>query len=100
MWIEMLARRDGREVRDVIDQVFLNVATVFLAEERGRGSSLRSKGRDGLDEFILQSVQVVGWLDDDPGETVRRRRDVVILGFSNPLPVSLASRVLLRVQAR
>ena len=53
MRIETLARRDFSEVGDVLDQRFLNVASVIFAEERRRGPALHGVGLNGFDQFIL-----------------------------------------------
>ena len=65
MRIEALAGRNRDEIGDVVDEVFLNVASVLIAEERRWGACLRCVGLNGCDEVILQPMQVFSRFDDD-----------------------------------
>jgi hypothetical protein len=51
--IETLPRRICDEIGDVLDQVFLNIASAIFAEERRRRPGLHGVRLNGFDEFIL-----------------------------------------------
>src|ERR1700690_4456283 len=58
MRIEALARGVSDEILDIADQEFLNVTSALVAVASCRGPGLHGVGRDGFDEFALQSVQI------------------------------------------
>jgi hypothetical protein len=77
MRIELLAGRDGRELRDVVDKAWLDVAPI-VGEKRGGGSGLLRERRDRVEQFVLQAEQIFGRLDDDAGYAERWSGNVIV----------------------
>lgn len=70
MRVEPFACGDLDEVGNVLNQRFLKVASIYLAEEGRRGAGPDDVGLDGRDEFILQPMQVLGRFGHNSREAV------------------------------
>ena len=78
VWIEVLAGSNGDEMRHVLNERWLNIASILLAEERRRSAGWHGVGFDGGDQVALQPIQIIGRFNDDTGEPNRRRWDVIV----------------------